>query len=158
MSKPNVRTPSIAQIKESVDTGKIDVDVVIRPPSSGNGSSKVLKLISTQGVNQIKSGQVRCIIQALLLAKDQGFTATMDDLCGSFDGGDSLLDRAGLITDQPFTTIVNHYTDYTKAHLVGFIDLNGVPYKVNNAKRKAKVSATTLKQKAHNDMVSSMKL
>ena len=119
MSKPTVRNPSKEQIKASTNTGKIDVDIVIRPSSKSRGANTVLTLVSTEGVNQIKSGQVRAIIQALVYAKDQGFTATMDELCDSFNGGDSLLERAGLITDQPFPTIVNHYTDGRHPHLVG---------------------------------------
>ena len=159
MSKPTVRNPSKEQIKASTKTGKIDADIVIRPSSNSRGGNKVLTLVSTEGVNQIQSGQVRAIIQALLYAKDQGFTATRDELCDSFNGGDSLLERAGLITDQAFHKVVDHYTSGHHPHLVGYVDVDGVPYKVTKdqvkAKRKSKVSA---KQQAHTDMINAMKL
>tara|TARA_R110000751_G_C13537882_1_gene454717 strand:- start:123 stop:509 length:387 start_codon:yes stop_codon:yes gene_type:complete len=119
MSKPTVRNPSSAQIKASVDTGKIDVvkqgniDLNFKPSTKTTNGTR-LTLITTDGVHAI-AGQAQVIVKALLDSPNH--TATISELCEAKVGEISRLEKAGHYGVQSEYKILKHYTsgdNYTR--------------------------------------------
>ena len=105
MSKPKVREPSTAQIKESAKTGVIDVNF---QPDVKNSGFKTLTLLTTVGVKEDKlPPQAQVIIKALTMVP--GHSATVSELCDAKVGELSLMDQAGLVTVQTPRTVLAHY-------------------------------------------------
>jgi hypothetical protein len=107
MSKPKVREPSIAQIKQSATTGVIDVD--FEPSRGSRGGNLTLTLLTTVGVREAKvAGQAQVIIKALTMVP--GHSATISELCDAKVGELSLMEKAGHYGVQTPEKIVRHYT------------------------------------------------
>ena len=105
MSKPKVREPSIAQIKQSATTGVIDVDF---QPAIKNSGFTTLTLLTTVGVKEAKvAPQAQVIIKALTMVP--GHSATVSELCDAKVGELCLMDQAGLQTVQTPEKILSHY-------------------------------------------------